>query len=188
MKVGITPRFEQSPYGEFWYSFEKSILSGVIEAFDFSSLSLLSPEIHVDFDSLDLLIFSGGATPGTNKSRDDFEAMLFLEGIRRKLPMIGICRGAQLFAVLTGSSLKKISGHTNIVRQTNGERNFGPCFHEWAIDSLSKEWKILSKDLRDDSIELFCHEKLPILGVLAHPERCPESSELFVELLRIIRL
>ena len=40
-----------------------------------------------------------------NRARDDFEIALVAEALRRALPLLGICRGAQVLAVALGGSL-----------------------------------------------------------------------------------
>lgn len=181
MRIGVTPRFEMSHHGDHWYSFERSILTGLSKAFENSSLLLLAPEIHTEFENLDLLIFSGGETPGVNRRRDVFEEELFHKAAQQSVPMIGICRGAQLFAFLTGGSLMEIEGHIDAVRKT-GKKPYGRCFHRWAINTIADNWEIVARDFQDNSIELFRHTRQQILGVMAHPERLQESPELFREL------
>ena len=69
-------------------------------------------------DRLDGLLLSGGADlnpiligedpvpalHGINRERDEFELALIRLAYHRQLPMLGICRGAQLMCVVAGGS------------------------------------------------------------------------------------
>lgn len=76
-------------------------------------------------DHFDMIVFWGGtdispgiygepniASQNPDYVRDKVEVAVFREAQRKKIPMIGICRGAQLFCALTGGSLwQHVSGH-----------------------------------------------------------------------------
>ena len=80
---------------------------------------LSSEDAHRILDSLDALIITGGAdinprryrqTPGTHTQasedmRDELEDTLLTHAIARSLPILGICRGAQMFNVHLGGTL-----------------------------------------------------------------------------------
>lgn len=186
MRVGVTARFETSQNGDNWFVFEEALLDTIGEALEETSIMLISPQSVQTIESLDLLVFSGGATPGTDFKRDHFERLLYLRGVRALLPMLGICRGAQLFASIDGSRLERVENHIDRVRSTASNNVYGRCFHHWGLNSLSEDWKILSRDAVDNTIELFKHNQLPILGVMAHPERHSDSANLFRDLLGLL--
>ncbi|MDR6866671.1 putative glutamine amidotransferase [Microbacterium resistens] len=72
-------------------------------------------------DRLDAIIVTGGddvdprrygQPPGAHTltvdpERDDFESLLMEEAITRRLPLLGICRGAQLLNVVRGGTLRQ---------------------------------------------------------------------------------
>jgi hypothetical protein len=76
-------------------------------------------------EEADLVVFIGGADidpalygqkplPKTfyHKSRDDFEVDIFIECVRLKKPMYGICRGAQFLQAMNGGELwQHVEGH-----------------------------------------------------------------------------
>jgi len=186
MRIGVTPRFEVSPHDTIWYVLEPELLGSLKKAVADLSFVLLTPESRIKNQPLDLIVFPGGSTPGENRARDEFEELVFSYGTQTKIPMIGICRGAQLFATLSGSVLEKVEGHINSNRQTTNNQLLGRCFHSWGINSLDRQWRVVSRDAEDNSIELFLHESLPILGVMAHPERHPEGVEVLKQLLGMI--
>lgn len=79
-----------------------------------------------DLTMADVVVFTGGAdispslynegfhgTFSTNKVRDDLEVATFQSALNWEIPMIGICRGAQLLNVLNGGSLwQDVDNHT----------------------------------------------------------------------------
>ncbi|HXX94008.1 MAG TPA: gamma-glutamyl-gamma-aminobutyrate hydrolase family protein [Planctomycetota bacterium] len=61
-------------------------------------------------EDVDPSLFGGdprGAT-GVNRARDDFEIALLGQAEARRLPVLGICRGAQLVAVAHGGTLRRL--------------------------------------------------------------------------------
>ena len=77
--------------------------------------------------SADVLLFTGGedissslygesnhASRGENPTRDTWELAWYRWAVVNKVPMIGICRGMQLFTALTGGKLiQHVLGHYN---------------------------------------------------------------------------
>ncbi|SEH85114.1 putative glutamine amidotransferase [Mycolicibacterium rutilum] len=170
-------------------------------------------------DGLDGLIVTGGPDvlpdnygqdphPATNeanpdnRSRDDFELALVRGAIRRGLPLLGICRGAQVLNVALGGTLHQhlpdVIGHTrhqqgNAVFTTStvrtvagtrlaaliGETSDAQCYHHQAVDQLGSGLVISAQD--DDGViegvevpgEQF------ILGVQWHPEERLDDLRLF---------
>lgn len=84
------------------------------------------PELpHKLKETPDLIVFTGGedicpsmygeeniASYGCNSHRDHYEKLWFMYAKSYKIPMVGICRGMQLFTVMQGGSLlQHIDGH-----------------------------------------------------------------------------
>lgn len=175
MNIGIVARFEVSPHGEPWFVFEQKLLSSIRECLPKASINLITPDNIPKIEDLNLAIFSGGSTPGCDLSRDSFEKSIYDKGSDFSIPMLGICRGAQLFAYFSGVNLTKVESHIGKIRKTEGHESLGTCYHNWGFSSLPSQWCVLSRDSQDETIELFEHRERPILGVLAHPERSGNS-------------
>jgi len=170
-------------------------------------------------DGLDGLIITGGrdvdpstygqqphpATDeavGDNRQRDAFEFALVDGAIRRGMPVLGICRGAQVINVALGGSLHQhlpdVIGHThhqqgNAVFATSavrivpgtrlaaliGESSDAQCYHHQAIDRLG-DGLIISAQDSDGVIEAV---EIPggnfVLGVQWHPEERLDDLRLF---------
>jgi len=134
--------------------------------------------------------------------RDAFEFALVDGAIRRGMPLLGICRGAQVINVALGGTLHQhlpdVLGHThhqqgNAVFSTSavrtvpgtrlaaliGESSDAQCYHHQAIDRLS-DGLIVSAADSDGVIEAV---EIPganfVLAVQWHPEERLDDLRLF---------
>lgn len=190
---------------------------------------LLPPQLVDDdiadrvLDGIDGLIVTGGRDvvpanygqdphPATDEAvedsrlRDAFEFALVRGALRRSMPVLGICRGAQVLNVALGGSLHQhlpdVIGHTrhqqgNAVFTTSavrtvagtrladliGESSDAQCYHHQAIDALG-EGLIVSA--RDDDGVIEAVEIDPstrpndfVLAVQWHPEERLDDLRLF---------
>jgi len=188
MKIGITPRFENSRYGDPWYSYEVNLMKLMKTWKRDCELELLSPQNDIKFGELTLVILSGGATPGENSQRDDFENGIIKKSVENNAAILGICRGAQLIAKYFGGSLMQISNHIDTSRPLSGIVPYlGKCFHTNAISHLPPNFEVLGKDSIDGTCEIFLDENRKLLGIMNHPERVLGTDSLFFELMEKIR-
>lgn len=174
-------------------------------------------------DGLDGLIVTGGRDvdpasygqrrhPATDepaaddRRRDAFELALVHAALRRRLPVLGICRGAQVLNVALGGTLHQhlpdVLGHTrhqhgNAVFSTSqvrtlpgtrvaaliGESSDAQCYHHQAIDRLGEGLIVSARD-GDGVIEAVeadpvSHPDAWVLAVQWHPEERLEDVRLF---------
>jgi putative glutamine amidotransferase len=168
-------------------------------------------------DGLDGLIITGGrdvdpaaygqhAHPTTDepaRDRDAFEFALLRGALARRLPILGICRGAQVLNVALGGTLHQhlpdVVGHarhqagnavftTSSVRTVPGTRlaaligdsSDAQCYHHQAIDRLGEGLVASAQDGVDGVIEAV---ELPgkdfVLAVQWHPEERLDDLRLF---------
>jgi putative glutamine amidotransferase len=140
--------------------------------------------------------------------RDEWEFALLRAALRRGLPVLGICRGAQVLNVALGGTLHQhlpdVLGHTrhqqgNAVFSTShvrtvpgtrlaaliGESSDAQCYHHQAIDRLGEGLIISAQDTTDGVIEGI---ELPgeqfVVGVQWHPEERLDDLRLFAGLVR----
>lgn len=123
------------------------------------------------------IILSGGGDPLKKDLRYFTENKLIEISIKKKIPIIGICRGAQALNIFFGGKLKKISNH---VRKYH--RIFGPLvenlnikvnsFHDFGFfnETLGKNLELLAYS-SDRVVKSFHHKKYKLLGIMWHPER-----------------
>lgn len=192
---------------------------GVISA---GGIALLLPPQPVDaetvgrvLDGLHALVITGGydldpaaygqpphpSTDQPRQDRDGWEFALIKGALERGLPVLGICRGAQVLNVALGGTLHQhlpdVIGHRGhqagdgvftklSVRTVPGTRLAAllgetaevPCYHHQAIDQVGAGLVVSAWDA-DGVVEAL---ELPgdgfVLAVQWHPEKAPEDPRL----------
>ncbi|MGV3163085.1 gamma-glutamyl-gamma-aminobutyrate hydrolase family protein [Streptococcus hyovaginalis] len=179
-------------------------------------LPVCNPDMAETYVSMiDRLILSGGqdVQPSyyneTNASdsslyfpeRDAFEFALVQEALRQKKPIMGVCRGIQLFNTAQGGSLNlDIHGHQNdnpellvhdiAVEKGNalhtifGQKGAVNSLHHQSIKNLAPGLEVIARDSKDETIEAVqSKDKKTFLGVQWHPEYLlsinPKSQQVF---------
>jgi gamma-glutamyl-gamma-aminobutyrate hydrolase PuuD len=141
-------------------------------------------------NNINLLILSGGDNIGLFEKRDKTELALLEFMIFNKLPVIGICRGMQLIHHYLGGNIVKgneifVKEHraTNHKIRIEKEIITVNSYHNYKIEelTLNKRLSILARNISDDSIEAF--KGLRILGLMWHPERALNFSNLTKQLI-----
>ena len=148
-------------------------------------------------------------TTGQNVARDELEMKLLDDAVRRRLPILGICRGEQLLNVYFGGSLhqglaglyvedpevRTILPRKRIVVESGsclatvmGRRPVRVnALHRQAIDRLGRGIRVAARD-RNGIVQAIEHESLPlVVGVQWHPEylpQMPQQRAMFRELVR----
>ena len=221
--VGLTSYLEQVQTGA-W-----DIPAGYLPADYFQGVTIaggiaaLLPPQPVDpeivrslLDRLDALVITGGydldparygqdphpATDRPRAERDDWELALLRGALDRGLPVLGICRGAQVLNAAFGGTLHQhlpdVLGHSGhragngvftrlpvrTVAGTRlaalvGERVDAPCYHHQAIDKVGDGLVVSAWD-PDGVVEAL---ELPgagfVLAVQWHPEKSLDDLRLF---------
>ena len=141
--------------------------------------------------SLDGLVLSGGDNIGENQDRDETENKLLMHAIDKKIPVVGVCRGMQLINTYFGGKLAIVYSTIHLTKKHSikiTDENFSSLFksssfhvntyHKNMIltDELGEGLKPFAIFSKDNSIEGLFHEKLPIIGVMWHPERDPDFN------------
>lgn len=156
----------------------------------------------------DVIVFTGGAdvtpayyghpqhnTTHNDVRRDDREKAIFEDAISRKVPMIGICRGAQFLNVMSGGEMyQDVSKHCmahDITDLETGEVVYVSSTHHQmmkpAENSLlvassriggSREWwdgEVFKRDVSDEDIEVVWYSHTKSLCFQPHPEHTGTS-------------
>ncbi len=142
-------------------------------------------------------------TKDIDEERDEFEIKILEKAKEKNIPILGICRGAQLINVASGGTLyQDLPNHTynknhmvnlkensflkDIFKEDKIEVN---SYHHQAINKVAPNFDVIAKT-DDDIIEAIIikdKEKF-ILGVQWHPERMYETFErLFKKFIEIVR-
>lgn len=118
----------------------------------------------------DGFILTGGEDIGVYKDRDLTEQYIHDYAKRKKLPLLGICRGMQFIATQNGVGLKKVESHVNTHHLVTGNiHKQVNSYHNYNIDNCPDDYEIIAS--ANDSIEAICHKNLPWEGWMWHPER-----------------
>ena len=150
--------------------------------------------------------------PGLNRERDEMEQRLLQAALERNLPVLGICRGAQLINVTTGGTLHQhLAGfymetpniRSLLPRKTIAVQRDSRLFaildcatcrinalHDQAIHQLGKTVRIVASESNGVIQGIELTDKDFVLGVQWHPEYLPHhrrQQRLFRALVRAAR-
>ena len=147
-----------------------------------NSLSLAKKKLNEIKDN-DLIILPGGSdlfeSNKISKTRLNIEKNLINISLRKKIPLLGICRGMQLLNIFFGGKINKVKNHMKKKNKIFFEENFFPkkslivnCYHNYGIKNKfkSKKFKTIATD-KEGNLEMFRHKNKNIHGIMWHPER-----------------
>ena len=106
------------------------------------------------------------------KMRDDYEREIIQLCLKESLPLLGICRGAQMIAEFFDATIIKLDGHIGnhkVIMQDNSEF-ITNSYHNYGLKSLPNALRPLAT-AQDGSIEAFCHKNAKIYAIMWHIER-----------------
>ncbi len=114
------------------------------------------------------LVQNGGRFP----QRDAVEDLLIQTALHKGLPLLGVCRGMQAIQAHFGVGLQRISGHVNPNARVliEGAWEDVNSYHDWGTRQSAPELLEWARS-EDGVIKAIRHEKLPLQGIMWHPER-----------------
>lgn len=120
-------------------------------------------------------VLSGGNNIGQYSMRDEVEKTVLSYATKKKIPVLGICRGLQMINYFYSGVNTTVRNHANISHNIYLSKNKKKlfkvtCYHNYGIKSLAKNFIITHKS-DDNFIEGIRHEYLKIQGWMWHPER-----------------
>ena len=122
------------------------------------------------------IILSGGDDIGVYKVRDKNEMKIIKWSIKKKTPILGICRGMQIINKFFGGTKVKIKNHVGTRHKIRDRQSISikkvNSFHSWGFypNNLAKSLKVKTS-ADDKTVESFKHKKYKIYGIMWHPER-----------------
>ena len=146
------------------------------------------PEAYLDALAIDGLIMTGGndiaTLPDANDTapeRDSFESAAYAYCLEKRIPVLGVCRGAQMINLLAGGRLERIANHVALrhaVTWSPSLPQVWDCpaevnsYHGWGIapDGLALGF-VAAARADDGSIEAFYAADAAVTGIVWHPER-----------------
>jgi len=135
------------------------------------------------------LVLTGGndlaVLGGDAPERDAVESAVLDQAERRRLPVLGVCRGMQVIQQRFSIPLRRVEGHVTPrqVIRIDGELKEVNSYHRFAaLDSRPplKVWAFAA----DGVVKAIRHSAQPITGIMWHPERCAPFSSADVALFR----
>ena len=147
------------------------------------------------FSKVDLIILPGGneiiKKDSLSKKRNLVEKNLIKLAKKKKIPVLGVCRGMQFLNIFFGGKIKKISGHMKTRHKIFIKNKFFlkktmnvNSFHSFGIPKkiMSSKFDLIAED-KDLNVELFKHKKFNMYGTMWHPER-EKNSKFFNKLIK----
>lgn len=138
---------------------------------------------------INLIVLTGGGDPTESKSeRIRVEQELIVYGKKNSIPILGICRGMQVFLIQENNVKLSNLNEQNLIDRTPGIRHWMKTdlgrleinhYHHFFFklsDVIFKD-SVLGVDLETGSIETIFLQKDKFLGFQWHPEREHENSK-----------
>jgi len=150
-----------------------------------SNFKLYNPKMRKNLLlNYDCLIISGGGDIfNISQSKNDFyrdnlELKLIKLYIKKKKPIITVCRGFQLIANYYKNKLLKIREHANknhflIIKKNliiKKKKIITNSYHNYGFSKLNNKFQIIGKT-KDNSIEIALIKNKKTLCLMFHPER-----------------
>ena len=163
----------------------------------FSLPNITNYKIDLFKNKIELIILPGGndlfSKDKISKARLKIEFGLIKYGLKKKIPILGICRGMQVINLFFKGKQSRIYGHMKTrhkiffknkffakkILNVNSYHNFGI-----PIKKISNDLKVIAVD-KNDNVEMFKHKKKNIYGFMWHPERNKNYKELNMILKKI---
>jgi N5-(cytidine 5'-diphosphoramidyl)-L-glutamine hydrolase len=127
------------------------------------------------------LVVLGGDAP----ERDAVEYALLDLAERRRLPVLGVCRGMQIIQQRFGIPLRRVEGHVTrcqVIRIYGEPKEVNSYHYFGALDSRPPLdiWAVAD----DGVVKAIRHSAQPMTGIMWHPERSAPFSPTDVALFR----
>jgi putative glutamine amidotransferase len=176
MKIGIIPSIKRFFKNQFEYNCDVNLLQFFKKNFENFNIEILTFDKKID-TSFKLIVISGGNDlkifnkERKNIIRDNLNNKFYNNSIKMKIPILGICYGAQFIAYKFKSKIikKRHIGQHSIVFADN-KKIIVNSYHNQTIKNLGNQLECLAK-ANDESIECFSHKNKKIIGIMWHPER-----------------
>lgn len=130
---------------------------------------------------IDGLILTGGDDVGACALRDATELALLNWAKAKCLPVLGVCRGAQMLQHFCGGVLRPVAKHHKGTRHSvvwDGRSLTVNSYHQQGIHAHELARELTPQALAEDNtVEAFSHNTLPWFGTLWHPEREATATE-----------
>ena len=179
---------------------------GSDEQFD-AIVSRLDALVMTGGEDFDPALYGAKRSPklgAVNAPRDDFDLRLLAAARRRRLPVLGICRGCQLLNIAFGGTLwqdlpsefpgkdiqhrnvhhpVQIAPESRLALAIGATNTIVNSFHHQAVQKIAPGFRVAAT-APDGVIEAIESDQYPAVGLQFHPEKifCDEGRPLFARL------
>lgn len=136
------------------------------------------------------LVLTGGNTIASfskkieDLERNNIDNFYYKYSIKNRLPIFGICHGAQFIAKKLGSKFEKSKDHTkNHEVFFLSKKLLVNSYHNLIIKNNSKKIDVVAI-AKDQSVEAFKNLKIKVAGVIWHPERFTKAKKEDIKFIR----
>lgn len=183
MKILITPSVKETHKDQFDYLIDSRLIKFLHFVFSNAEIIILNNATNLK-DPYDLLVLSGGndlfkiKKEKSNYLRNEIDKKYVQNAIKRNIPIIGVCYGAQFLSNMFGGELVKVKNHVRTIHDiyfksteySKKKKLKVNSFHNFAI--INKKDKIIEiAKAKDNTIEFFKIRNKKIFGIMWHPER-----------------
>ena len=182
-----------------WFKVLKSLKYRplLISAYSFNNEKQL--EQYVDINKIKIIILSGGGNIYSKKSTEEnrlvLSRMLIKVALKKKIPLIGICRGAQallkFYKIRSSKNKYRIKQKLRLILKRNikilPKKILVTCYHNNSVKS-SKLKKFFDNvyEATDKTSEVFINKYRKQIGIMWHPER-ENKNMLFKKIIEYLK-
>ena len=196
MIIGIIPTIRNPYKNQIELSYDKRLVNFLDKINTKIEIILINEKTKIN-KNFKLLVFRGGNNIiQLSKKKDDIyrskiDKFFFKKAISLKIPMLGICHGAQFGSSNFNTKFKKKKqiGDHKIKLVKNDFINFKKnsikvnSFHNYVITKISSKLELLAKD-NYNFIEAFFIKNIKFLGIMWHPERNKKFKKFDFDLIK----
>ena len=182
MKIGITPSIKETYKNQFEYCVDIRLINFIKYCFVNPKIFIIN-ESSLNIKNINFLIISGGndiyglVKSENNLIRNQLDNKVLNNAIKKKIPVLGICYGAQFISHFFNNKVFKKKGHVKknnkiiIKDKSYLNKNFikVKCFHNYGIGA-HKNFDLIGA-CEDETIEFYKIKNTKIYGMMWHPER-----------------
>ena len=192
MKIGIIPSIKELYKNQFEYCVDTKLIKLLTSIFKVSEIEILfniKKKNNFNFVCIsggnDILKFSKNKR---NLIRYKLDKYYYDLCKKNKIPVLGICHGAQFISSQEKSLIikkKHLGSHLIKFNKNNLKlkNRYVNSFHNFVIKNLGNNLESLAY-AHDKTIECFFHKKKKILGIMWHPERRTKISQSDIKLIK----
>lgn len=192
-EIGIIPSIKETYKNQFEFSYDIKI-NKIFESI-YKKVNIYNLDFNTRISTkTDLIVICGGndlpflKKNKANLFRFNLSNTIYNKAIKKNIPIVGICYGAQFLAYKFKSKFKikknNIGNHRVYLKK---EKKFIKVnsYHNTIISHLGE--KLISKGIAEDnSIEYFAHKNKKIVGLQWHPERYKSFKKIDIKILSSI--